>query len=572
MNVFELFCKVLPNVQSQSALVSGIGQERSAISYAKLERRVDNVAVQFAQHGLKPGDRVLLAVPVSVDSYVVMLALLKAGMIVMLIDPAHDTKKVASILRSWPPAAIVATRPILLLRFFAPELRAIRCRFVVGGRSAGAIELDTDRHAATAFRTVRRSSADSALLSFTSGSTGLPKPVIRTHGFLRQQIAILHQVADTDSADVDLVAMPMFVLFNLVNGVTSVIPACDMKNPGTASPRAIFAQLRDEKANRMVASPALVQRLADYCRSRALVLPHLQRVSTGGGPVSPNLASALKLIAPNASLRMVYGSTEAEPIACIDDFVISVTAKRKMRAGSGLLVGKPVPGCSVRVVRSQTGVVLGPFSAEEFADHVLRAGDIGEIVVSGKHVQTSYADTTSNAGCKISVEGRIWHRTGDAGYFDSSGNLWLVGRCSAAISDSRGVIYPFQIEYALSGLSGVRRVALLAREGRRLLVVEPAGKCSPVDCVSAAACVAGYQIDQIVAVRRIPMDKRHNAKIDYPALEKLLDGRWPRIRLMLIESLSSVFRSCRSSYRRMLNFCKSRRTASAAASWRQRPE
>jgi acyl-CoA synthetase (AMP-forming)/AMP-acid ligase II len=259
---------------------------------------------------------------------------------------------------------------------------------------------------------------------------------------------------------------------------------------------------------------------------------------------------------------MVYGSTEAEPIACIDDGEVSVTAGRRMRAGAGLLVGKPVPGCDVSVIRSQPGAALGPLTDEAFAAICTLTGEIGEITVSGKHVLTSYADSSRNAATKIEVDGRIWHRTGDAGFLDGAGRLWLVGRCTAAIQDERGVVYPFQVEYALSGIIGINRAALISRHGRRVLVLEPAGREFRSGCVSAATCIADNHIDSIVTVRRIPMDKRHDAKIDYPSLELLLDGHWARFRLDIVETVSNLFRHSRSLYRKVICYCKSGKVAS----------
>ena len=145
-----------------------------------------------------------------------MLALLKAGMVIMHIDPAHSASKVAQILKAWPPAAIVASRPILMLGMLFPELRRIQKRFVVGGRARGATTLCRDQELQAPRPVTERSSADSAILSFTSGSTGEPKALIRTHGFLRKQMEILQRLAGTNQGDIDFVAMPMFVLFNLV--------------------------------------------------------------------------------------------------------------------------------------------------------------------------------------------------------------------------------------------------------------------------------------------------------------------------------------------------------------------
>ena len=220
-----------------------------------------------------------------------------------------------------------------------------------------------------------------------------------------------------------------------------------------------------------------------------------------------------------------------------------------MSMGSGLLVGKPADGCEVRIVRSHPNASLGPFAGECFLAQCLAEGEIGEIVVHGPHVLSGYANPARNAGNKIEVDGRIWHRTGDAGYFDQNGRLWLVGRCDAVINDDHGVVYPFQVEYAMSGTPGVRRSALRARNGRRVLVLETSGRRFEANCANAARCVARHGIDHIVTIRRIPMDKRHDAKIDYPALYRLLDGRWARIRLNLVESVSTLFRRGRSVYR-----------------------
>jgi len=551
MNVFEIFTEALQRSDKHKALISGMGKDRLAVSFKDLDRRVNRVATQLQAQGLSPGDRVLLAVPVSIETYTIMLALLKAGLVIMFIDPAHGARSVSRILREWPPAAIVASKSLLLFRYLMPELRRIPQRLVVGGRSAGAVELIVANEGNDRFQPVERSAADSAMLSFTSGSTGEPKAVVRTHGFLRQQLNILNRIADVRPDDIDYVAMPMFVLFNLANGVTSVIPACDMRHPGRANPHLVLNQLLAEKVTRTVASPALLERLADYCIRYKQTLEILRCVSTGGGPVSPLLPQKLNRVAANATVRMVYGSTEAEPIASSADFEVSVTDRQEMRRGAGLLAGKPVEGCDVHIIRSRSGVPILPCTAECFAKLQQSQNEIGEIVVSGKHVLTSYADASRNVETKIEVDGNIWHRTGDAGYFDEAGRLWLVGRCNAAIIDRHGSVYPFQVEYALRSAAGVRRAALVGHEQQRVLVLETSGREFRSDCATAAQCIAEHSIDRIVTMRKIPMDKRHDAKVDYPALLHLLDGRWARMRLNIVETISHFFRAGRSLYRQI---------------------
>ena len=524
MNIYQQFEDSLTCAAALPALISGIRNDRRVVTFAELERKVDGVVTIFRQRGLRAGDTVLLAVPISIDTYIVMLALLKAGMVIMHIDPAHGPSTVARILKNWPPDGIVASRPILMLGLLFPELRRIPRRFVVGGSARRAVRLCNDSELQGQMPMTERSSADSAILSFTSGSTGAPKALTRTHGFLRKQMEILNRISLTSADDIDFVAMPMFVLFNLAKRITSVLPACNMQHPGRADPRIILSQLRTESATRMVASPALLERLADHCLIRDQKIPDMRCISTGGGPVGPTLPHRLRAIAPHAIVKTVYGSTEAEPIASIDDHQVSVVDRVKTREGAGLLVGKPVRGCAVRIIQNQPGRELGPYTPESFSNQCLSDGSVGEIVVSGEHVIRGYADPAHDRDTKIQVQNTVWHRTGDAGYFDPSGRLWLVGRCSAALSDYRGTVYPFQVEYAVNAVRGVRRAALMARDGDRVLVLETSSREFRSHCAEAAKCVADFEIDRIVTVHRIPVDRRHDAKVDYPALARLLDG------------------------------------------------
>ncbi len=533
MNVANILDRSLRRSADRAAFTSGVGKSRRELTFAELAGEIAILAGGLRSRGLKPGDRVLLAVPMSIETYVAMLAILRTGLVVMFIDPAHGAAEVARCLRAYPPTAIIGTRAMLLLRFLSPEIRRIPVRIVAGSVCG-------EKHDPAPAQ--NRSPEDSALLTFTSGSTGEPKAVIRSHGFLRQQLDILNHVACPQPSDINFVAMPMFALLNLANATTSVIPACDMKRPGRANPRVLLAQLRVEDATTIVASPALLERLADYCLRKRQAVPALRSISTGGGPVSPTLAERLSAIAPNAIIRTVYGSTEAEPIATVINDEISVVDRREMRVGAGLLVGRPVKGCNVKILPIRSGIPLGPFSDSEFDSLTLRHGQIGEIVVSGRHVLPGYADPVRNREVKIEVGAKRWHRTGDAGYFDSNGRLWLVGRCAAAIRDSRGIVYPFQVEYAVGAVRGIRRAALIAEQGKRVLVIETSAREFTSDCVKAARCVADKQIDRIVTVRRIPMDRRHDSKVDYPALKRLLEGRFTRLQLIFVAMATRLFR------------------------------
>ena len=147
----------------------------------------------------------------------------------------------------------------------------------------------------------------------------------------------------------------------------------------------------------------------------------------------------------------------------------------------------------------------------------------GEIVVSGDHVLPGYLRGEGDEETKFRVDGTVWHRTGDAGYLDGQGRLWLLGRCVARIRDSRGELYPFAAETAAYQPAGAHGAALVAHGGKRILAVEYYTDPGAADVNALRSALAWTQVDEIRKCRRIPVDKRHNAKIDYPSLYRLLE-------------------------------------------------
>jgi acyl-CoA synthetase (AMP-forming)/AMP-acid ligase II len=278
-------------------------------------------------------------------------------------------------------------------------------------------------------------------------------------------------------------------------------------------------------ATSATASPALLERLTDYCQTQAITLPALRRVFSGGAPVFPHLLDQMHNIAPHADIMALYGSSEAEPIAHIARAAIRAADRQEMSSGGGLLVGPPVEDIQVRVLQDRWGFPVGPFSASAFDALCCAPGEAGEIVVSGAHVLSGYVGGRGDAQTKFRVDGEVWHRTGDAGYLDEQGRLWLLGRCAARIDDARGRLYPFAVECAAAAHPVVRRAAVVAHQGQRVLTVERrthADSTAALELDTLRAALAWAALDDIRCYPRLPVDRRHNAKIDYPALHAML--------------------------------------------------
>jgi acyl-CoA synthetase (AMP-forming)/AMP-acid ligase II len=222
---------------------------------------------------------------------------------------------------------------------------------------------------------------------------------------------------------------------------------------------------------------------------------------------------------PNAEITAVYGSTEAEPMAEVHLSEIGKEDFLAMERGAGLLAGVPVASIALRIVRDQWGKHLNPMTKPQFDALCLAPEAVGEIVVSGRHVLPGYLNCAGDSETKFDVDGVRWHRTGDLGWLDSRGRLWLMGPASAAIHDPHGDLYPFAAECAAMQVEGVRRAAILQVAGLRVLAVE-ADREEVRD--SLRRSMAWAHLNEVRLLDSIPMDKRHNAKIDYGSLSKAL--------------------------------------------------
>lgn len=490
-------------------------------TFAALQDDAARSAALLRSRGVGRGDRILVFQPMSYELYVVLLAIFQLGAVAMFLDPSAGRRHIDQCCDIGSPRVLVASMRAHLLRFVSEKLRRIPLKFVVGSYVPGAISMRRANALTPCDETVSCAPDDPALLTFTSGSTGRPKAALRSQGFLLAQHRALEHALNLQPGEVDLTTLPIFLLANLASGLTSVIPHADLRFPGRIETAPVIAQIERCKVTRSAGSPALYQRLVAHCERESRVLAGLRRVDTGGAPVFPGLLRRLQQVAPGAEVVSVYGSTEAEPIAHMSWQAMGEAELEAMRSGHGLVTGTPVSEVMLRVLRDHFGKPIGPYSRAAFDSESMPPGEIGEIVLTGDHVLKGYLHGEGDEETKFEVDGERWHRTGDAGYIDEAGRLWLVGRCSARIEDEKGVLYPFTVECAAHFFEGVGRSAMVAHMGRRILLVETDGS---LDLVGLSAALAWAELDEVRLVKEIPVDKRHNAKVDYTRLYKLLEG------------------------------------------------
>jgi acyl-CoA synthetase (AMP-forming)/AMP-acid ligase II len=493
-----------------------------SVTFAGLARAAASAAAELTDAGLGPRMRALVFSPMSIALYTTLVALFRLRVTAVFVDPSAGREHLQRCIGRIRPDAFVAVPRAHWLRLTSAAIRAVPIKVAIGRRVPGAAAVS--RRVSDASVGVQPCEPDTpAIITFTSGSTGEPKAAVRTHGFLIAQHRALVESLELAPGEIDLCTLPIFLLANLASGVTSVIPDADLRAPGAIDAAPVAAQIGMTRPDRTVASPAFLLRLVMHADRTGTRFETFRRIDTGGAPVFPRTLDAIADMAPNAAVVAVYGSTEAEPITAIDRRDISAADRDAMARGSGLLAGRPASSIELRILRDRWGTPLGPWSEADLERETLGAGEAGEVVVSGEHVLTGYLEGCGDEETKINVGARVWHRTGDAGHLDSKGRLWLLGRCSAKAVDGARTLYPFAVESAASDVTGVTRTAFVMHRQQRVLVAEVNGGRAAKVRATLMERLAWAGLADVVIVSRIPVDRRHNAKVEYPTLVRMLD-------------------------------------------------
>ncbi|MDB5036348.1 MAG: hypothetical protein JWQ98_3589 [Chlorobi bacterium] len=512
-NIIGIFIANAERFPEKPAIIDG----DRAITYGELLRDVRNAARYLAERGIGKGDPMLIFVPMSIDLYTILLAAFHIGAVGLFVDAWSDRRRLAAACRMLPPRAFVGVPKAHLLRLLSPGIRAIPIKLFAGAgrwraRGKGAIAppaaVQPD---------------DPALVTMTTGSTGMPKGARRTHRFLVAQHDALVRSLGSSAGDIDMPLLPVFVLSNLALGATTVIPPVDPRNVESFDPSSVVDVIRRAGVTSTSGSPAFYDLLAAYCAGRDIALPSLRTLALGGAPVFPRLASSLVAAFPDVAIMIVYGSTEAEPIS-------TITAGELIRdpagiARRGLPVGNPTPDIEVMILPIRDEIVAG--DRAELDGMRLPAEEIGEICVAGEHVlKEYYGDAAVWRKNKIFVGDEIWHRTGDAGYLDAGGRLYLAGRVRQSFIHGGERIFVFPIEERLLEMEGIAAGTIMKIGERLVVAVEPLpGAARTVAEIETMIAEAGIPCDAVMAVSAIPRDPRHRSKIDYDRLRDLLEKR-----------------------------------------------
>ena len=365
-----------------------------------------------------------------------------------------------------------------------------------------------------------------AAILFTSGSTGVAKGVVYTHGIFAAQVEILRRLYGIEPGEVDLPTFPLFGLFGPALGMTSIIPRDGRdaaRGRRSAQDPRRHPLLRRHQPVRL-ARPHSARRPLRR-RAAASQLPTLRRVISAGAPVPwQAIERFAALLADGVQVHTPYGATEALPVCSIGSDEILRETRLRTAEGAGVCVGRPVEGMTVKIIRIRDEPIPDLERRSRTAARRDRRDRRAGPVVTASY--WNRPESTALAKIADPIHDGFYHRMGDVGYLDASGRLWFCGRKSQRVVTPGGTLFTDPLRGRLQRASGgvshgprrrraqrrhradpVRR----AREGtrpRRMTSNSPAN-CSPW----AHAIHHTRAIQTILFHPSFPVDIRHNAKI-----------------------------------------------------------
>jgi long-chain acyl-CoA synthetase len=423
--------------------------EGDVLAYAELDRRAAVAAAVLRARGVGEADRVALKLPNTPAYVAAYFAALRLGAVAVPLNVLLAQPEVEERLRASAPAAFVE-EPL-----------------PVEGEALGDI--------------AERGEDEAAALLFTSGTTGRPKGAILTHGGIRAAARYGNEALAFTSEDVVLGVAPFPHVLGQQMLVSSFLAGAALAVVQRFEPEQTLATMTATRTTVLPGVPTMCVALVQAARA-AETLPSLRIAHIGGAPVPLDVAREFQETF-GAPVHEGYGLTEMSGLATV------VAVGRPRKPGS---VGRPSAETEVRIAKpAERGV--------------------GEVQFRGPSVIPGFWNDPEATAAAIDAEG--WLSTGDLGYLDEEGDLFLVDRKKELIIRGGYNVYPREVEEALYAHPGVLEAAVvgvphetLGEEVAALVVARPGAVVTPEELKAwAKERVAAYKYPRhIVLVDELP--------------------------------------------------------------------
>lgn len=561
--------------------VAEVGGER--ISWAELDQRVRETAAALVAGGVRPGQRLALLVPPSIELTVAVYAGWRAGAVLVVADKGLGLRGMGRALRGANLDHLVGAAQGLAAatamrlpgkRWLAGPATAVQRRVLQvaadlatgPGGSAGLTPLSPlsplPSLSSPASLPEVADDAEAAVV-FTSGATGPAKGVLYLHRQVQAQLSVVRRTYRLTDQDRIVAGFAPFALLGPALGVGSAVPATDVTKPATLTAAALADAASAIDASVVFASPAALRTVAATAGAlspgQRAALAGVRLLMSAGAPVPLELLRQLSALLPAAEAHTPYGMTEVLPVTDV-----SLSELEQAGPGDGVCVGRAVTGVEIEIsALDACGQDLGKLSAEPDV--------VGEICVRAAHAKLRYDALWATERASSREAG--WHRTGDVGHLDDAGRLWVQGRLQHLITTADGLLTPVGLEQRIAQVAGIEAAAVVGvgpagtQQLVAIVVADKPGQPRPglgrqglgprepgrrglgrrglgrrvggllgqraavagVELADAVRAAVDVPVAAVLLIGELPVDIRHASKVDRTALaawaERVLAGR-----------------------------------------------
>jgi len=426
--LFEFLEKSILKHGDKTALVDAVTDDK--LTYNELLSKARKLAAFFHKRGYRKGDKLALHVPNCIEYQVIILGGLAIGMTFTTCNPAYTAHEVEHWLKS-SNARVLFTNSNCVETAEKAIDQDTNVDLLVSIDDLTANDKVTNLSALlqsddeTFERPVISPKEDIAALVYSSGTTGLPKGVMLTHYNLTTNVLQMYNASDHHE-DTILCVLPMFHIYaiafinlmSLHHGATIVsMPKFD--------PKVFLTAIQQRQIATVPIVPPLALFMINHPVVNAFDLSSMKEVVVGAAPIDATVTKAFIAKFPGAVLRQGYGSTES---------LITHIQPKDM--------SKTIPGSAGQILQH---VDLKICSVE--TSEAVGVNEKGEIRMRGPQVMAGYYNNAEATANCLGADG--WLRTGDLGYFDEEGNVFIIDRLKELIKYKGFQVAPAELEDTL---------------------------------------------------------------------------------------------------------------------------
>jgi acyl-CoA synthetase (AMP-forming)/AMP-acid ligase II len=425
--------------------------EDKRYTFSQLNDRVNRLANGLMKLGVRKGDRVSF-IQVNCNQCVeTYFAVAKAGAIYLPLNFRAKEKELSYMLNSAEATTLIAgERYIAMIQSIRPEIKSLKNLISIEKKHEDLLYYEDIIKSSSADELVTPiDDADTTILMYTAGTTGLPKGVMLSHTSFSTYVLENVTPPDPESDERNILTVPLYHVAGIQAMMAAIYGARTLVMERQFDPEEWMTLVEKEKANRAMMVPTMLKQLLDHPNFKKHDLSSLRVITYGAAPMPlPVIRKALDEF-PGVSFINAFGQTEtASTITSLgpEDHAITGTPEEKERKLKRLAsIGKPMADVQMKVI-DDAGKTLG-------------VGEVGEILAKGPRVMSGYWKDEEKTKKTIDKDG--WVHTGDVGYVDEDGYYFLSGRSSDIIIRAGENISPEELENAIREFPKVEDVAVI---------------------------------------------------------------------------------------------------------------